>query len=108
MLRAATQLALQREGFVVHGASDVADAIRLLTLHPRIAAGVLEIELGHSKQNGLAFAGQARRLKPDFGIVLLTGRADLLLGRATHTREVHLLKPSAIERVAEMIRRVLT
>jgi CheY-like chemotaxis protein len=106
LLRAALALALRGEGFVVHTAADTPTALDLLSEHPAVTAVVLETDLGPGRQNGFAFTDAARRLRPDIGIVFLTGRTDLLVGRSTGPREAHLVKPAAVPRIAAAVRRV--
>jgi CheY-like chemotaxis protein len=107
LLRAATTLALQREGFVVHAVGSAAEALVLLAAHPSIAGVVLEIELGGSEADGYVIAAAARAQRPDLAIVFLTGRSDLLVGRVLAAREAHLVKPCPMARVAETVRQMI-
>lgn len=107
LLRAATTLALQREGFVVHAAGGAAEALLLLAAHPSIAGAVLEIELGVREADGYGIAAAARAQRPDLAIVFLTGRSDLLVGRVLSAREAYLVKPCPMVRVAETVRRII-
>jgi ActR/RegA family two-component response regulator len=107
LLRAATALGLHRAGFVVHSAAGVVEGLRLLGAHPEIAVAVLEIELGPGGPNGFAFVAAALLTRPNLGFVLLTGRADMLVGRTARPREVHLVKPCPLPRVAAAIRALL-
>lgn len=107
LLRAATTLALRREGFVVHAAEGAAEAMALLTAHPTVAAAVLEIDLGRGGGDGFALADAARALRPELAVVFLTGRSDLLVGRVRGAREAHLVKPCPVARVAATVRRMM-
>lgn len=107
LLRAATALGLQRQGFIVHSAAGVTDGLRLLHANPAIAVALLEIELGAPGPNGFAFVAAAALSRRDLGIVLLTGRADMLVGRKASLREVHLVKPCPLPRVVAAIRGLL-
>jgi two-component system cell cycle sensor histidine kinase/response regulator CckA len=107
LLRAATALALRREGFAVHAAGGGPEALELLAAHPAVAVALLEIDLGPGGPDGFAFAAAACALRPGLGIVFLTGRADLLVGRVPGEREAHLVKPCPVGRVAETVRRMM-
>lgn len=107
LLRAATALGLQRAGFVVFGAANVIEALRLLGAHPEIEVAVLEIELGDGGPNGYAFVAAALLSRPELGFVLLTGRADMLVGRTIRLRDLHLVKPCPLPRVGAAIRGLL-
>jgi DNA-binding response OmpR family regulator len=108
LLRAAMALALRREGFAtVHAADGTAEGLALLAAHPMVAAALLEVELGPGQPDGFAFAAAASALRPGLGIVFLTGRADLLVGRARGEREAHLVKPCPMARVAATVRRMI-
>lgn len=106
LLRAALALALRTEGFVVYATGETPAALGMLAEHPAVAAVVLEIDFGPGRQSGFAFTDAARRLRPDIGIVFLTGRADLLVGRDTGPQEAHLVKPVTVSRIAAAVRRV--
>jgi len=107
LLRAALFLALEREGFTMRSAATVREALIRLAEEPAIAVVVLEIDLGPGTPRGFAFADVALARRPDLRLVFLTGRADLLVGRAHGPREMHLTKPCPVPRVAAAIRRVL-
>lgn len=106
LLRAAIALALRSEGFVVHAIAETPAALGLLADRRAVAAVVLEIDFGDGRQDGFAFTDAARVLRPDIGIVFLTGRADLLVGRRTGPREAHLVKPVAVSRIMAAVRAV--
>ncbi len=107
LLRAALALALRTEGFVVHASGDVQAALGLLAARPAIAAAVLEIDLGADRPDGFDFVEAARAMRPDIGIVFLTGRMDLLVGRRPDPTEIHLVKPVAVSRIAGAVRKVI-
>jgi DNA-binding response OmpR family regulator len=107
LLRAAIALALRSEGFVVHAMGETPTALGLLAERPAVAAVVLEIDFGPGRQSGFTFTDKARVLRPDIGIVFLTGRTDLLVGRSTGPREAHLVKPAAVSRIAAAVRKVV-
>lgn len=108
LLRASLTMALRQNGFTVHPAGSVPEALALLVAQPRIAVVLSEVELGASPLDGFAFAAMANALRAGLGFVFLTGRDDLLLARRAHPREVHLVKPCPMNRVEESIRRLMT
>jgi DNA-binding LytR/AlgR family response regulator len=71
-----------------------------------ITAAVLEIDFGPTSKDGFAFAEETWIRDPDFGIVFLTGRPDMLVGRTRGQREAHLVKPVQIARIAAAVRKV--
>ena len=107
LLRAALALALRSERFVVHAMDGIPGALALLAERPAIVAAVLEIDFGPGRPDGFAFAERARALRPDIGIVFLTGRTDLLVGRSSGPREAHLVKPATVPRIVAAVQKVI-
>ncbi|WP_431282800.1 response regulator [Humitalea sp. 24SJ18S-53] len=102
--RAIMALALRHEGFRVFTASVAAEALYQLATHPEIAVLVLEAAFGPDAPSGFDFVSVARSIRPELGVIFLTGRHDLLLGRAHGRRERHLRKPCSVARLAEALR----
>lgn len=93
LLRAALTVVLRDAKFLVHAAGSVKEGLARLAEHPGIVAIVMEIDLGPDGPNGFVLADAARSMRPDIGIVFLTGRPDLLEGRGSRWREIRLVKP---------------
>lgn len=107
LLRAALTVALRDAEFVVHAAGSANEGLALLAEHPRIVAIVLEIDLGPDGPNGFVVADVARTMRPEIGIVFLTGRPDLLEGRGSRWREIGLVKPAMTVAIAAAIMKVI-
>ena len=107
ILRAAMAFALRREEFVVYTAGDTIGALALLGKHVAIAVVVVEVQFGLASADGFVFAASVRALHADIGIIFLTGRADLLIGRVAGAHEAHLIKPCPTARIVAAIRRLL-
>jgi DNA-binding NarL/FixJ family response regulator len=107
LVRAALAVALRTENFDVHAVATATEGLAKLAAFPAIAAVVLEIELGPTSPDGFVFVEAARAVRPDIGIVFLTGRPDLLEGRGPRRDEICLVKPSPVSFIAKAIRTVI-
>ncbi len=107
LVRAALAVALRSENFDVHPVGTTTEGLATLSALPAITAVVLEIELGPAGPDGFVFAEAARAIRPDIGIVFLTGRPDLLVGRGPRRGEVCLVKPSPVPAIAKAVRTVI-
>lgn len=107
LVRAALAVALGSENFEVHPVATATDGLTKLSETPAIVAVVLEIELGPAGPDGFVFAEAARAIRPDIGIVFLTGRPDLLVGRGPRRGEVCLVKPCPVPSIARAVRTVI-
>jgi len=107
LVRAALAVALRSEDFNVHAVGTATEGLAKLSEFPAIAAVVLEIELGPASADGFLFVEAARAVRPDIGVVFLTGRPDLLEGRGPSPGEVGLVKPCPVPSIAKAVRTVI-
>lgn len=98
---------LIREGHHVIAASDGRIALGLLDMHPEVAAIVSDIVMPNGV-SGVILGLEARRLRPDLPVLLMSGHPAEQLGRLGQTLEFPLLvKPFRPTELTRLVRHML-
>ncbi len=103
LVRMTVALMLEDDGFGVVEACDAAEALRLIKEGLDAPVMVTDVDLG-AGPNGMQLADELRQLRPEMGIIFITGRSASLSSRALTTREAVLPKPFEGRELARMVR----
>lgn len=92
LVRLTVALMLEDDGFQVIEAGTAEEALRLVEDGLDVPVIVTDVDLGAGR-NGMELADQLRSLRPDIGVVFITGRPQSLAKRPLGPREAVLPKP---------------
>lgn len=92
LVRLTVALMLEDDGFQVVEAGTAEDALQLVQAGLDAPVMVTDVDLGAGR-NGMELADQMRLLRPDIGVIFITGRPASLAQRPLGPREVVLPKP---------------
>jgi PAS domain S-box-containing protein len=107
-LRTVLAAGLETSGFTVRTARSGAEALALVRSRPDERIDVLVTDIAMPGMNGLELSTQLRRVRPDLGIVYMSGYSEALLrGRGLEPRAIVVDKPFSTDALALRIRSVL-
>lgn len=92
LVRLTVALMLEDDGFRVVEAGTAEDALTMVQGGLDAPVMVTDVDLGAGR-NGMELADQMRKLRPDIGVVFITGRPQSLASRPLGPRELVLPKP---------------
>lgn len=98
MARVYAVLVVEDAGYSALIADDADGALDALTAHPRIGALFTDVDMP-GRMDGLELAAHARRLRPDLGILIASGKAEPPQNDLPE-RAVFLSKPYGVSMVA--------
>jgi CheY-like chemotaxis protein len=75
MARIYAVIVVEGAGYSALIAEDADDALDVLTTHPRISALFTDVDMP-GRMDGLELAAEARRLRPDLGILIASGKRE--------------------------------
>lgn len=105
LVRDTVSLMLQEEGFAVVEAASAVEAIQLIRDGLDVPIIVTDVDLGVGP-SGTELADTIHQLRPDLGVIFITGRTGSLSQRPHDKREAVLPKPFESEALSRLIQRL--
>lgn len=105
LVRDTVAMMLEEEGYEVIEAADAKGALQLVREGLRAPLIVTDVDLGPGP-SGADLADELHRLRPELGIIFITGRITSLQGRVLDPREAILPKPFESCALSRLVRQM--
>lgn len=106
LVRTTVALMLEDDGFRVIEASTADQAVKLVQGGLQVMVIVTDVDLG-AGPNGMELADELHRLRPEVGVIFITGRVASLAGRGRDLREAVLPKPFESSALSRLVREMV-